>query len=274
MQPVGIFKCEKNRSYETASQPYLQKDNQSGYIEINADLNPQQILFGLKDMSHIWVIFSFHEKDHWRSMVLPPRGIKNKLGVLATRSPHRPNFLGLSLLKIDKIQQNKIYVSQFDILNNSPIFDVKPFHPEADTPTGILKLGWLENLDANEYSVNWSTLATEQLSFLIKNNLTNLKSFCEQQLSFEPTNSKKKRIQKISKSYFELAYKTWRIIFRVSNSAKKVTCIKIHTGYSDLDLLKNENPYGDKELHRLFLNKYQEKPKTKVNRSKLPKVNK
>ena len=97
-----------------------------------------EIIRGLEDFSHLWVIFAFHKNSTWQPLVRPPRlGGDKKLGVWATRSPFRPNQMGLSVGKIEEIQQNSgeitIDLSGLDILDGTPVYDIKPYLPYADS---------------------------------------------------------------------------------------------------------------------------------------------
>ncbi len=95
---------------------------------------------GLEDFSHIWLIFDFSliKQEKFSPLVRPPRlGGNKKVGVFASRSPFRPNGLGLSCVKIEKIDLSDksapiIYVSGADLLDKTPIFDIKPYIPFAD----------------------------------------------------------------------------------------------------------------------------------------------
>ncbi len=95
---------------------------------------------GLQDFSHLWLIFDFSlvKQDKFSPLVRPPRlGGNKKVGVFASRSPFRPNGLGLSCVKIEKIDLHDsnapiIYVSGADLLDKTPIFDIKPYIPFAD----------------------------------------------------------------------------------------------------------------------------------------------
>ena len=97
-------------------------------------------LRGLEDFSHLWLIWEFSEakRDSWSPTVRPPRlGGNTRMGVFATRSPFRPNPIGLSVVKIERIELNTdsgpvIDVSGADLMNGTPIFDIKPYLPYAD----------------------------------------------------------------------------------------------------------------------------------------------
>ena len=97
-------------------------------------------LRGLEDFSHLWLIWEFSEakRDGWSPTVRPPRlGGNTRMGVFATRSPFRPNPLGLSCVKIERIELHTdegpvIFVSGADLMNGTPIYDIKPYLPYTD----------------------------------------------------------------------------------------------------------------------------------------------
>jgi tRNA-Thr(GGU) m(6)t(6)A37 methyltransferase TsaA len=94
---------------------------------------------GIETFSHLWLIFEFHQvaEDSVQALVRPPRFEgKMKLGVFATRSPHRPNRLGLSVVKFEKIEERgdkiHLFVSGVDLVDGTPVLDIKPYLPYAD----------------------------------------------------------------------------------------------------------------------------------------------
>ena len=98
-------------------------------------------LKGLESFSHIWLLwhFSESERDHWSTTVRPPRlGGNVRVGVFASRSPYRPNPIGLSCVPLKKIVYSEkqgplLYVEGADLMNGTPIFDIKPYIPMADS---------------------------------------------------------------------------------------------------------------------------------------------
>ncbi|MBE5965774.1 MAG: tRNA (N6-threonylcarbamoyladenosine(37)-N6)-methyltransferase TrmO [Lachnospiraceae bacterium] len=98
-------------------------------------------LRGLEGFSHLWLIWEFSEAvcDTWSPTVKPPRlGGNKRMGVFATRSPYRPNAIGLSSVKLDGIELNTelgpvLHVSGADLLDNTPIYDIKPYLPYTDS---------------------------------------------------------------------------------------------------------------------------------------------
>lgn len=114
---------------------------QSGLAHITSEIifekeyADENALRGLEEFSHIWLIWGFSEniREQHALTVRPPRlGGNVRMGVFATRSPFRPNNLGLSCVKIEDIKKGKIIVSGADLMNGTPIYDIKPYIPYSD----------------------------------------------------------------------------------------------------------------------------------------------
>ena len=120
-------------------------DSLKGVIVLEPEYRNPDAIRGLEGFSHIWLIWGFSEsmRNTWSPTVRPPRlGGNKRVGVFATRSPFRPNAIGLSSIKLDGIEFNTdegpiLHVSGADLMNNTPIYDIKPYiaytdsHPEA-----------------------------------------------------------------------------------------------------------------------------------------------
>lgn len=118
---------------------------------------------GLQDFSHIWILFAFSatSEQGWNATVRPPRlGGNKRVGVFASRSPFRPNPIGLSCGKIEKIEQTDkgivLTVSGIDLLDSTPVFDIKPYIPYADNIENALG-GYAENLKNYRLQVSFPT---------------------------------------------------------------------------------------------------------------------
>ena len=136
--PIGIIKSPFNEKFGIPRQPRLTPSIKSTLI-FSTELGNHDILDGLEQSSHIWLIFVFSEcyEKGWKAKVRPPRlGGNQKLGVFATRSPYRPNPIGISAVKIENIVSDKnglrIEVSGADLLDGTPILDIKPYIPYSD----------------------------------------------------------------------------------------------------------------------------------------------
>ncbi len=101
---------------------------------------------GLKDLdgfSHIILLYHFHQCSK-NNLIVTPFLDSQPHGIFATRSPSRPNKIGLSVVKLLKIQQNIIHIENVDILNKTPLLDIKPYVPKFDNPQ-VERIGWLEH---------------------------------------------------------------------------------------------------------------------------------
>ncbi len=118
--------------------------NKQGFKKIEGELEiEEEFAQGLSDIegfSHIFVIFAFHKSEGYKLLTIPLLG-ETPRGVFATRSPHRPNPIGLTVLKVIKRQGNIIRVSGMDMIEGTPIIDIKPYTPR-DQKEGI-QIGWL-----------------------------------------------------------------------------------------------------------------------------------
>ena len=123
---------------------------------------------GLEGFSHLWVTFVFHAAvpEGWKGLVRPPRlGGKEKMGVWATRSPHRPNFLGLSLLELEGVDFDEpaLRFRGVDLLDGTPVVDLRPYHPEHDLPKAATRDGWIAQAPAPAAAVEWSAAARQRI---------------------------------------------------------------------------------------------------------------
>lgn len=104
---------------------------------------------GLKDLdgfSHIYLIYYFHKSKDYKLKVIPFNDKTNsKRGVFSTRTPIHPNKIGLSLVKLESVKDNIIEIRGVDILNETPLIDIKPYIPNFDFVEGEIKSGWMNS---------------------------------------------------------------------------------------------------------------------------------
>jgi tRNA-Thr(GGU) m(6)t(6)A37 methyltransferase TsaA len=172
LKSIGIFDSTQVEPYQAGRQPDIL--GLSGKIKLHSGFNFEQALQDLAGCSHIWIIFGFHHNENWKPLVQTPRSSK-KIGVFATRAPYRPNPIGLSLVKLIDIKDLTIEVGENDILNGSPIYDIKPFHPEHDQALDA-SIDWLENATHKKNQIRFSPLAENQIEFLESHNVA-IKAF-------------------------------------------------------------------------------------------------
>jgi tRNA (adenine37-N6)-methyltransferase len=109
---------------------------------------PTQAYRDLAGFERIWLIFAFHRSEGWKAEVRPPRG-GGRRSVLATRSPHRPNALGLSAVELVAVEDSALRVRGIDLLDGTPVLDIKPYVPYADAFPDS-RAGWIDELDATQ----------------------------------------------------------------------------------------------------------------------------
>lgn len=247
--PIGYIKSDFKHRYETPRQGVLAGDSIS-YINLESGNNFQQAIKELEGFDRIWVIYIFHLNENWKTMVNPPRHLDKKVGVFASRSPHRPNPIGISCVKLERISGLKIFISESDILDGSPVLDIKPYLPYSDS-FPYSSTGWVKTDIGDKYEVIFSSCAAKACDWLEKNAEIKLMNFARLQLEFKPDDNSRKRVSKLGDE-FELAYRTWRIDYSVDKLKSIVTINRIRSGYTSEELSSPEDKYEDKELHRKF----------------------
>ena len=102
----------------------------------------------LLGFERIWLVFAFHRSEGWKAEVRPPRG-GGRRSVLATRSPHRPNAIGLSAVELLAVTEQRLQIRGVDLLDGTPILDIKPYVPYADAFPAA-RAGWIDAIDASQ----------------------------------------------------------------------------------------------------------------------------
>ena len=126
---------------------------------------------GLEEYSHIWIIWKFSKavRKNWSATVKPPRlGGNKRVGVFATRSPFRPNPIGLSSVKLERIEQDEtlgtvLHVSGADLMNGTPIYDIKPYLAYTDSHPDAVG-GFSDEVRDYKLSVNFPKELQEKLT--------------------------------------------------------------------------------------------------------------
>lgn len=250
LEPIGTFRCGQRHPYEARRQGALE-DN-TGTIELEAGRQFEQALEDLAGFSRIWLIYQFDRNTNWKPKTLPPRGPRVKRGVFATRSPYRPNPLGLSAVELVSVEGRKLTVRGSDLLDGTPILDIKPYLPYADAFPEA-KAGWTDGLDREAHEVNFTKRAQEQLDWLAARSVDQFAGFVRAQLEFDPLDDERKRVVPLGGNRYRLSYRTWRADFAIDPESRRITIEEILSGYSGADLEPGSaDPYGDKTLHREF----------------------
>jgi len=146
IKPIAYIESPYKEKFAIPRQPGLVKEAK-GKVFLIDEANNIDLVRGLEQFSHIWLLFIFNatQKQGWKPLVKPPRlGGNKKMGVLATRSTFRPNPIGISAVELNNIevlkhkndkQQIILHVSGIDLLDRTPIVDIKPYLPYSDLIT-------------------------------------------------------------------------------------------------------------------------------------------
>jgi len=194
---IGRINSPYKEKFAIPRQPGLVSAAKGSITLIN-QANNEELVRGLEQFSHLWLLFIFHgtQQQGWKPLVRPPRlGGNKKLGVLATRSTFRPNPIGMSVVKLDKIEQiNKdiiIEISGLDLLDQTPIVDIKPYIPYSDSIEDA-EAGFAQIEPDKLLKVIYSIKAKQDIS-KYQSEYADLAMFIEQVLSQDPRPAYKKK---------------------------------------------------------------------------------
>ncbi|MEE9516288.1 MAG: tRNA (N6-threonylcarbamoyladenosine(37)-N6)-methyltransferase TrmO [Candidatus Adiutricales bacterium] len=137
--PIGIIHSPFREPEDMPIQP-AGAAGVKGTVEVFEDFHP-----GLEDLdgfSHIILLYHFHRSYSFNLHVLPFMDSETR-GLFATRAPKRPNPIGISVVQLDKIEDGLLHIQNLDILDGTPLLDIKPYVPEFDAPVEV-RTGWLE----------------------------------------------------------------------------------------------------------------------------------
>lgn len=174
---IAVIENGFNEKFGVPRQSGLTPSVESKII-FEKEFRDENMLRGIEQYSHLWLIFSFSEnEDKWAPTVRPPKlGGNKRIGVFATRSPFRPNSLGLSVVQLVRIENSEkgkvLVVAGADLVSGTPIFDIKPYLPYVDSVPGA-KGGFSEEHKNDFCEVDFSDeakflLTKQELSELIE----------------------------------------------------------------------------------------------------------
>lgn len=149
LQPIGWVRSPYARRFGTPHQAAAVDSDADAVLELDPARIPQAALADLTGMERVWVLSWLHRGGGWSPEVMPPRGARVRRGLFATRSPDRPNPIGLSAVRLVRIEGTNLHVRGVDLLDGTPILDLKPYVPYADAFPEA-KAGWID-------AVPWTT---------------------------------------------------------------------------------------------------------------------
>ena len=195
-----------------------------GQIHLADHANNIELVRGLEQFSHLWLIFIFHgsQTQGWKPLVRPPRlGGNKKLGVLATRSTFRPNPIGMSVIKLDGIRQKKltnghqqiiIDISGLDLLNGTPIVDIKPYIPYCDSVNNAYA-GFAQTVPQAKLTVSFIATVEQKLA-TYQTECPDLRELIEQVLAQDPRPAYKQK--KVDEKIYGMSLYQFNIQWQMS----------------------------------------------------------
>ena len=249
LHPIGTIHTPYKDKYEAPRQPGGDDETVIGTIELFPNQNFEQATDDLKGFEYIWILFWFSENADWKPKVLPPRG-RTKRGVFATRSPHRPNPIGMSICKLIDVNGRFIRIENPDMLDGTPILDVKPYLPDIEAIPDA-KYGWIEEVEKEgiQFGVECSELAERQVEWFRKTYDADFIDQAIRILSFDPFPHPYRRIEQYDGDRFVIARKSWRIIFTVKDST--VVIERVLSGYP-FEALSSGKKIHERDVHLQF----------------------
>jgi tRNA-Thr(GGU) m(6)t(6)A37 methyltransferase TsaA len=235
-EPIGTIRTPFKEKVSAPRQPRAALG-----VRGTVELLPQyeHALSDLDRWEYVWLLFLFDRNEGWRPKVLPPRSDGKRRGVFATRSPHRPNPIGMSVVKLESVEGLTLHVANVDILDGTPLLDIKPYVAYADAYPDAGG-GWLPPDDpAPAYDVVWSPRAEAADRYLRDTHGIELRATVTSILALGPQPHPYRRIRKDGDA-LKLAYKDWRVRFQVEGRA--VTVLSVHTGYRAKELALSDDP--------------------------------
>lgn len=253
LRPIGVVRSPFLRKVDAPRQPRVAQ-HVEGRIELDPTL--EHAVEDLDGFEHVWVLAWMDRARGFRPKVLPPRSSK-KRGVFATRSPHRPNPIALSVMELLRVEGTVLHVRGMDLLDGTPVLDIKPYLPWADSIPRS-RVGWLDeggpevegerpDDPRGAYQVVVGPRAAAQLAWLLERGVS-LESTLRTILEASPFPHPYRRIRPEPgrEGGFVLALTEWRVAFHIDPlDPRRVHVTELRTGYRPREL--DSHP-----LHRAF----------------------
>lgn len=147
--PIGWVSSPYQRRFGTPQQAAAVDSELDAVLELDGARIPEAALSDLVGVDRIWVLSFLHRSGTWGPLVRPPRGARVRRGLFATRSPDRPNPIGLSAVQLVRVEGLRLHVRGVDLLDGTPILDIKPYVPYADAFPDA-RAGWIDELGPSE----------------------------------------------------------------------------------------------------------------------------
>ena len=251
IEPIGVVRSPFADKASAPRQPSEARGVEAR-IELAKGRGFEDALDGIEGWSHLWVLFAFSLSGRtWHPKVLPPRS-STKRGVFATRAPHRPNPIGMSVVRLLAVDGLVLRIADVDILDGTPVLDIKPYVAYVDAIPDA-ESGWLDAPadPGPRFSVVWAPNAEEKRAFVREATGEDIGPPVETVLVAGPEPHAYRRIRREPNGELRLAHKAWRYRFRVEG--ERIVVEDMTTGYRDRDL---EAGGPELDVHRAFRKRF------------------
>lgn len=253
VRPIGFVRSPFVEKVEAPRQAVAEgAEGVAGRVEVLPE--HEHALCDLEGFDRVWLLFWFHEANGSRSKVLPPRSDR-KRGVFATRSPHRPNPIGMSAVRLERVDGLVLHVRDLDLIDGTPVIDIKPYIPYADAFPDA-KSGWVGAASdpRASWAVTFTADAETQLAWLAAEGLAlNLRARIEEALALGPQPHPYRRIKKRDDGGLLLAVKEWRARFSVNLERSSMQVEALRSGFRTRELAGTDPLLA---LHRAFVARF------------------
>lgn len=210
LEPIGVIHTPYTSPYDAPRQPRVDARIDDATVQLFPHRNYEQAVSDLEGCDRIWLVTYFHKAEGWKPRVLVPRG-RVKRGVFATRSPHRPNNIGLTCVELVRVDGLQVDVRGTDLLDGTPVLDIKPYVAYADAfPES--RVAWLDEVASlPSYNIEWDPSVRQNIDDVTR-------AHVERVLTADPFPHPYRRIEQITDELFELAVREQRFHFVISDT--------------------------------------------------------
>lgn len=260
LRPIGFLRTPQRLKFHARHQP-ADAAVERHVLELSPGHNYETALRDLAGFDRIWLVWWFHRNTTWRPLVLPPRGKAQRRGVLATRSPHRPNPLGLTPVRLLGIDGLTLHLGPCDLVDGTPVFDIKPYVPAYDAFPGE-KAGWIDEVDAAargaaRFAVELAPRAAEQAAWLKAKWDVDFQPRLQELLAHDPSPHRTRRIRQRADGDCEIGCGAWRARFTIDGATVRVTALEAGYPRRFLDCEKRQR-VPDREAQLAFIARWGE----------------
>lgn len=266
VRPIGFLRSGKTVKFQASHQPSEDRLERN-VLELGANCGYERALQDLAGFSRVWLLWWFHRNTEWRPLVLPPRGPAQRRGLFATRSPHRPNPLGLTAVPLIEVRGRSLILGACDLMDGTPVLDIKPYIAAYDSFPEA-RAGWWEEVEASlnvppKYEVRFLPLAETQAEWLGTAWGIDFRPRMIELLSRDPSQHRSRRIRRRGDTRLVIGCGAWRAVFFTEGS--DVTIESLEPAYPARFLRDRlQNYVSDRAAQLAYLERWPERAKAAV----------